>query len=175
MTPQASPVPPFSALQASLPTAYFHDCYTVTLPPDARSPLEIYLSVVSRTPRWVDALMRVRNWVVARLGLKDLGPLSGVDLRQPASAYHVGDQLGIFKLQALHPQEVILGENDRHLDVKVSVAKQDEPGRSVVSVSTVVHVHNRLGRLYMLFVAPAHRVIAPATVARLAPVPSQAA
>ena len=37
-----------------------------------------------------------------------------------------------------------------------------------VAMSTVVHVHNALGRIYMLGVTPAHRVIAPAVVARLA-------
>jgi hypothetical protein len=166
-TARASEVPPFSALQASLPTAYFHDCYTVDLPPDDRSPLALYLSVVARTPGWIDFLMRVRNQVVARLGLKDMGALSGIDRSKPAEAYRIGDQAGIFKLLALHPDEVILGETDTHLDVKVSVARQRTAHGTAVSVSTVVHVHNAMGRVYMFFVTPAHRVIAPATVARI--------
>jgi hypothetical protein len=167
---QPSEVPPFSALRDSLPTAYFHDCYTVDLPPDGRSPLEIYLGIVSRTPRWVDALMSLRNRVVAQLGLKHMGALSGIDRAKPASAYAIGDQAGIFKLLDIHPDEVILGETDSHLDVKVSIARQVKPGgvAVTVSVSTVVHVHNVWGRVYMFFVAPAHRIIAPATVSRIA-------
>lgn len=167
MPARPSTTPAFSALGASLPTAYFHDCYTISLPRDARSPMALYLSVVSRTPRWIDFLMGVRNWVVARLGLKDMGALSGIDRDKPADAYRIGDQAGIFKLQELHPQEVILGETDKHLDVRISVVKQDTPTGTDVSVSTVVHVHNWLGRLYMLFVTPAHKVIAPATVSRI--------
>jgi len=167
MNVQTAEVPIFSALSESLHTAYFYDCYSVELPPDSRSPLELYLSVVSRTPRWIDFLMNMRNKIVMPMGLKDMGPLSGIDHHKSPQAYRVGDQAGIFKIFELHEREVILGETDRHLDVKISVAKQDKPGCTVVSVSTVVHVHNLMGRLYMLFVTPAHRIIAPATVSKL--------
>ena len=111
--------------------------------------------------------MTLRNKIVARLGLKDMGPLRGIDPRKPSGAYRIGDQAGIFKILELHEREVILGETDKHLDVMISVTKQDMPGCTVASVSTVVHVHNVMGRLYMLFVTPAHRIIAPATVSRL--------
>lgn len=164
----ATKVPVFSALNACLRTAYFYDCHAIQLPPDSRSPLELYLNVFSRTPRWIDCLMNVRNKVAVRLGLKDMGSLSSVERDKPAQTYRIGDQAGIFKLLELHAHEVILGETDKHLDVKVSVAKQDQPGCTVVSVSTVVHVHNFMGRLYMFFVTPAHRIIAPATVSKLA-------
>lgn len=169
MHAQATDVPAFSALSESLRTAYFYDCYSVELPTDSRSPLELYLSVVSQTPRWVDFLMNIRNKVVARLGLKDMGPLSGIDPQKPPQAYRVGDKAGIFKVLELHEREVILGETDRHLNVKISVTTQDKPGCTVASVSTVVHVHNLMGRIYMFFVTPAHRIIAPATVSKLGP------
>ncbi|WP_273595104.1 DUF2867 domain-containing protein [Roseateles koreensis] len=148
-------------------TAYFHDCYSVELPVDERSPLELYLSVVSHTPGWIDALMKLRNKIVARLGLKDLGALSHIDPGKPAQDYRVGDQAGIFKLLEIHEHEVVLGETDKHLDVKISVTRQDLPSGVVVSVATVVHVHNAMGRVYMFFVKPAHRIMAPATVSRL--------
>jgi len=169
MNVKVSEVPSFSTVQGSLRTAYFFDCYSVELAPDSRTPLELYLSVVSRTPRWIEFLMSVRNRIVALFGLKNVGALSGLKPNKPASAYRIGDQAGIFKLLELHEQEVVLGETDKHLDVKVSVTKQDKPGTTTVSVSTVVHVHNALGRLYMFFVTPAHRIIAPATVSKLVP------
>ena len=165
---QAAEVPSFSVLRDSLHSAYFYDCYSVELPPDDRSPLELYLSVVSRTPRWIDFLMNVRNKIVAQFGLKDMGALSGIEQSKPVDAYRIGDQAGIFKLLEFHQQEVILGETDKHLDVKISVAKQNKLGSTTVSVSTVVHVHNAMGRLYMFFVTPAHRIIAPATVSKIA-------
>jgi hypothetical protein len=167
MNAQATEIPSFSALRGSLRTAYFYDCYSVALPPDSRSPLELYLSVVSSTPRWIDFLMTVRNQIVSQVGLKNMGPLSGIDPNKPTMAYRIGDQAGIFKLLELHEREAILGETDKHLNVKISVAKEDKLGSTVVSVSTVVHVHNALGRMYMFFITPAHRIIAPATVSKL--------
>ena len=166
-TVKTSEVPSFSALSDSLRSAYFYDCYTVALPPDDRSPLELYLSVVSRTPRWIEFLMNVRNKIVGQLGLKDMGALRAIDRSKPAHAYRIGDQIGIFKLLELHEHEVILGETYAHLDVKISVAKQNQLGSTSVFVSTVVHVHNTMGRLYMFFVTPAHRIIAPATISNV--------
>jgi hypothetical protein len=166
-TVQTSEVPSFSALSDSLGSAYFYDCYTVALPQDGRSPLELYLSVVSRTPRWIEFLMNVRNKIVGQLGLKDMGALRAIDQSKPAHAYRIGDQIGIFKLLELHEHEVILGETDTHLDVKISVVKQNQLGSTSVFISTVVHVHNSMGRLYMFFVTPAHRIIAPATISKV--------
>jgi hypothetical protein len=168
MNVQASQVPSFSAVRDSLHTAYFYDCYAIEIPPDSRSPLALYLDVVSRTPRWIDFLMKLRNKIVAQLGLKDMGRLSGIDSCKPVQSYGVGDRAGIFKVLELREHEVILGETDKHLDVKLSVTKQEVGACVVVSVSTVVHVHNFTGRLYMFFVKPAHRIIAPVTVSTLA-------
>lgn len=160
-------VPLFSALQPSLSTAYFYDCYVIELPPDGRSPLELYLSVASRTPLWIELLMNLRNTIVARIGLKDMGAMGAIEPNKAANAYRIGDQAGIFKLLEIHEHEVILGEIDKHLDVKISVVTQDQPGSTTILVSTVVHVHNALGRIYMFFVAPVHRIIAPATMSRV--------
>lgn len=168
MIAQACEVPPISALSDSLRTAYFFDCYSVEIPLDSRTPLELYLNVVSRTPPWIDFLMNVRNKIVASVGLKNMGALSGVSPSKAATEYRVGDQAGIFKLIETNDREVILGETDKHLDVRISVVKQQHQDRTIVSVSTVVHVHNLLGRIYMFFVTPAHRIIAPATISKLA-------
>jgi hypothetical protein len=161
-------IPPASAIAGELPGAYFHDCYAVPLNTDNRSALEIYLAVVAKTPRWVNTLMALRNRVVALVGLKNLGQLGAGTAAKPASSYQVGDRVGIFSLLLLTDNEIILGDCDRHLRVKVSLSKLTQAQRQSVVVATVVHVHNRLGRIYMLFVAPIHRLIAPAMLARIA-------
>ncbi|MOA52080.1 hypothetical protein D3C78_1753160 [compost metagenome] len=77
--------------------------------------------------------------------------------------------MGIFTLVCNTPEEVLLVDRDKHLDVYISLLCQavtaDSP-RTVV-LSTVVHPHNLLGRLYMLPVAPFHRFIAPIALGRL--------
>jgi len=155
-------VPAASVLVDEVGRSYFHDCYMAALPGAERSALAIFLDVVAATPRWVEAAMGLRNRIVERLGLKNLGHLGATQGGKPLSAYRVGDRVGIFTLLYLSEAEVVLGDADKHLDVKVSVLKQGQGAAATVAVSTVVHVHNALGRVYMFFVAPAHRVIAPA-------------
>ncbi len=160
-------IPAASRLHAVLPGAYFSDCWQTVLPPHRRTAMEMYLDTVRRTPRWVHFLMAVRNRVVALAGLKNLGSLDGVKAAKAAAEYRPGDRAGIFKVLSVSDDEVILGDDDRHLRVQVSVCKVREEGRDAVAVSTVVHLHGLLGRLYMIPVAPIHKLIVPAVLRRL--------
>jgi hypothetical protein len=159
-------VPAASALRGELHDAYFHDCYELDIDPGDRTALAMYLAVMANTPAWVDALMATRNRIVGRLGLKDLGRMRAIDGHKTPDSYRIGDRAGIFTILAMSDEEVVLGDADKHLTVKVSVCKVAKAGRPRLAVSTVVHVHNALGRLYMFFVEPAHKVIAPAVLAR---------
>jgi hypothetical protein len=160
-------VPAESKLGALLPNAYFYDYYELVREFEAKSVLELYLDGLSRTPAWVNVLMSLRNRIVALFGLKDLGSLAAFEQAKPASAYREGDMLGIFSILHLSDNEIILGDSDRHLDVRVSVCKLERPGRGSVAVSTVVHVKNLLGCVYMLFVTPLHKCIVPAILAKI--------
>lgn len=157
-------VPASSQASLRLPRAYFHDCYQIAAP-GARSALELYLHVVSQTPGWVNSLMALRNWLVGLAGLKNLGHLGALGAAKPASEYRVGDRVGIFSLIYLSQDEVLLGDSDKHLDVVLSVCKAP---LGAVSVTTVVHVHNWLGRLYMLPVTPLHKIIVKTMLKRTA-------
>jgi hypothetical protein len=160
----ACPVPPASRLHARLAGADFGDAYCVGNPYPERPALALWMQTLGRTPRWVDMAMRARNAIVKRLGLKDLGAMSRIDHDRPLRDYRVGERVGIFTVLHINDDEVVMGDDDKHLDVQVSLLKTAD--RKVI-VSTVVHIHNALGRAYMLFVKPAHRVIAPAVLARI--------
>ena len=159
-------VPPSSRISHELQGAYFFDSYEMPLAHDGRSALDIYLMIITKMPSWINFLMTVRNRVVAVLGLKNLGHLGEFNQAKASSAYRVGDRVGIFSLLSISDDEIILGDSDKHLDVKVSVCKLVRQDRQSVAVTTVVHTHNLLGRIYMLFVAPVHRRIVPASLVR---------
>ena len=156
-------VPPQSEIAKRLPGADFHDCYEMAIAPTDESALALYLQVVATTPAWVNTLMALRNRIVRFVGLKNLGHLGDFKAGKAAGDYQVGDRVGIFSIRHLSEQEVILGDTDKHLNVEVSVCKLNDK----VAVSTIVHTHNTLGRFYMLFVAPIHRRIVPATLRQL--------
>jgi hypothetical protein len=162
--PRETVAPKDSLIAALLEGANFHDAWCVESDSAELSALEHFIKAVKTTPRWVEACMTLRNRVVSLFGLKDLGKLAA--LSRPAVAYQPGDRVGIFTLFENTFDEVLLGDKDKHLDVVLSVHRHPVPeaNRVLVTVTTVVHVKNSLGRLYMLPVAPMHRIIVPAVV-----------
>ena len=164
-----SEVPPGSAINERLPDAYFYDCYAISVSGTTGTALGLFLTALTNTPPWVKSLMALRNKIVRFIGLKDLGSLADLNPSKPASAYVPGDRVGIFTLISNSDHEALLGDNDKHLNVVLSVYKHPIGQHSVqtVSVTTVVHIHNLLGRIYMLPVRPLHRLIAPAVLARI--------
>ena len=164
--PHACEAPTGSLISPLLPGAYFHDANAIAVAGSQTTALDHFLQALRHTPRWVDTLMVLRNRVVSLLGLKDLGALSRLDPAKPGSAYAVGERVGIFTLIKNTPDEALLGDQDKHLDVTLSVHRAADPagGPSTVTVTTVVHVHNLLGKIYMLPVTPMHRIIGPAVL-----------
>lgn len=159
-------VPAASDIAKQLQGADFFDSYEMPLEHAGRSALEIYLGVIGKTPAWINFLMATRNLVVSLFGLKNLGHLGAVNQLKSASDYQIGDRVGIFTLLSITDNEVIMGDADKHLEVRISVCKLAQDGKESVATTTVVHIHNLLGRVYMLFVAPIHRLIVPAVLAR---------
>jgi hypothetical protein len=160
----ATTVPDESALQATLANADFYDAYEAPLSAAMLSPTEIFLRASRSTPQWVDDLMAIRNRIVRLFGLKDVGAMKVV--AKASDAYEVGDRLGIFSIFGKTEKELLLGIDDRHLDVRVSVLKSQRNGLPHYVVSTVVHVHNLLGRVYMAPVGRIHPFVVRSMMGR---------
>lgn len=114
--------------------------------------------------------MTARNRLGRIVGLKDLGTLSEVAAGKAASAYQPGERVGIFTVFENTFDEALIGDEDKHLNVVLGIhrkAHSDEK-RVSITVTTVVHVKNMLGSIYMLPVKPMHRLITPAVLANLA-------
>ena len=91
--------------------AQFVDAYRVAVGGhalDARTAAE---KIFARSPRWIEALLRLRNLVVAPFGLKTSGR------GEPAS----GGMVGIFPVVSETPERLVAGFNDHHLDFRVVV------------------------------------------------------
>jgi len=146
-----------------VPGSYFHDAWAVPAGDPGLSALGQFLKAAGQTPRWVSACMSLRNRVVSLFGLKNLGGLENLPHHKAEADYRPGDRVGIFTLFENTPDEVLLGDRDKHLDVTLSVHLTPQPatGALLITLTTVVRVHNLLGRAYMLPVTPMHRLIAP--------------
>lgn len=167
--PSESAAPQNSRIASRLAGASFHDSWSITSSDTRLSSLGHFIAAAKDTPRWIDMCMRARNRMGRIVGLKDLGTLSGVAADKSALDYQPGDRVGIFTVIENTFDEALIGDDDKHLKVVLSVHRQEHAGEGLVSITitTVVHVKNRLGSLYMLPVKPMHRLIAPAVLASI--------
>jgi hypothetical protein len=106
-----------------------------------------------KVPRWAIVLMKIRNNVVKIFGLKT-GKNENVN---EVACYPVGSKAGYFTVTARNANEIVMGENDRHLCFRASVLVDRE--QSFIYLTTIVRFHNIWGRIYFLPVKPFHRLI----------------
>ena len=75
-------------------------------------------------PKWADSLMLIRDKVVGVFGLKTSEQLTA-EARNPDNfKFQVGEQLDIFKVYAKTENELVLGDDDKHLSFRVSLFLQ---------------------------------------------------
>ena len=118
----------------------------------------------SSGPQWVGKLLTLRNKIVSIFGLKTSGDNSNRQNQFEYFRCEPGEQLGLFKVLSKTENEVILGEDDKHLNFRVSLFLErqlNETTNKNLTVSTTVKFNNWFGRLYFLSVRPFHKLIVP--------------
>jgi hypothetical protein len=159
----AVPVPSDSVLAPLYVGADLLDAFAIHLPAGASDDLEVLARAGFERPAgWIRALTRVRDAMMATVGVKSSRAIG-------AAAAARGPVIGYFPLLSKSTGELVVGEDDRHLDFRVAILLRTGAGggRELVVV-TVVHCHNRLGRTYLAVIAPFHRVIARANLEQAA-------
>jgi len=134
------------------------DAFAVRLPDNAIDDPELLARFLfAHQAGWVMHLLKLRDALVARFGLK-----TSAQLRKEA-ATGSRERVDIFRIYTRSVREIILGEDESHLDFRLSVLQQTRDignGRArYLVLSTVVHCHNGLGRFYILAIAPFHRAV----------------
>lgn len=163
-------VPPTdSRIASQLTGASFYDAWSIEASDSGQSALAHFIAAAKRTPRWIEQCMIARNRAGQMVGLKNLGTLSSVDSDKPALAYQAGERIGIFTVIENNMDEALIGDEDKHLNVVLSIHRQPHAHSQLatITITTVVHVKNLLGRIYMLPVKPMHRLIVPSVLARI--------
>jgi hypothetical protein len=130
---------------------FLADAFTLRLPPGAiGDPEQLARFIFSHQAPWVGRLLGLRDTLVSVFGLKTAGQLATAG----------GARIAIFKIYERRAHEIILGEDDKHLDFRLSILlRHDVDGAPQVVMSTVVHCHNLLGRSYIRLIAPFHRMV----------------
>ena len=160
-------VPVGSKLKEKYGTASYQDCFKQALSlSEVRGPVGLFFGILHPEPKWVGALMGVRNFIVGFFGLETTaGNASG--LQKPEANYQVGDKIDFFKIISLSENEVIVTANDTHLDSTFSLYVEKTGNEREAYMTSIVETKGRLGDIYMFFVAPFHRLIVSRLIKRL--------
>lgn len=136
----------------------FYDTRGIDLP-QPMTALEAW-SLAMRHPLPGMALaFRIRDAISARFGVKRIGGFSG----RLDQAPQLGDRLDFFVVERIEPEILTLSERDRHLDVVTCITTHGQR----LTITSSVKVHNGFGRLYMIPVAPMHRLIVSTMMRRM--------
>jgi hypothetical protein len=154
-------VTPDPGCGALLPEAQFIDAHCVDIGDTDISAREACIRMVLHPPRWVDALIRLRNLLVTPFGLKTSGE----------GAPAPGGLIGLFPVVSETRERLVAGFNDYHLDFRlvVDVATAAE-GRQIIS-TTLVRTHNFLGRAYLALIMPFHKLVVRGMMRQIAEAP----
>ncbi len=138
-------LPSNSLLHSYIQPGDFLDCYTcpTALPVDAAAARAMAF------PFWASWLLRLRNILVAPLGLTNDVPK--------------GEKIGPFPIDQRNEQEIILGLDDSHLNFRISILTTG----TEAYCATWVHRNNWLGRIYLAAIMPFHILIVRNAVSQI--------
>lgn len=108
------------------------------------------------SPKWIENLLSLRNKVASILGLKIGKDALG---KQDLDSFNmeIGEQIGLFKLLQKNKSELIFGEDDKHLNFKISLLLDDL--KQSLTITTAVNFNNWFGKLYFTIIKPFHKII----------------
>jgi hypothetical protein len=143
---------------ALLAGAQFADAYSIAVDGGALDARQAAERMITRQPRWAEALLALRNILVRPFGLKTSG----------ASRTAPREMIGIFPVVSETPDRLVAGFNDSHLDFRLVVDVAPLGDRQRVTATTLVLTHNWLGQSYLALILPFHRLIVRAMLRRVA-------
>lgn len=139
------------------------DCQSVALPGPITA-LEAWRRVMAKPLPGLRLAFWLRDAISARFGVARIGGFSAAAVGNP----QVGEHLDFFLIEHISDTVLALTARDRHLDVMTCVTVEAARGGVTrLTITASVVTHNTFGRLYMIPVAPAHRLIVWAMLQRL--------
>ncbi len=164
-------LPKNSLLYQNKNSFHYVDSYSAPLETThAIHPADAAKAFFSTGPKWIDKLFAFRNTVASFFGLKTPKKNKREEMLRNFTC-QPGEKVGLFQIFSRTDSEVILGEDDKHLNFRVSLflhSVDNDSSKKNLTISTTVTFHNFLGRFYFLPVRPFHKLIVPAMLKSMA-------
>ena len=126
-------------------------------------PDDIMVNFWTDFPNWVNALFKLRDFLVKFVGLK--GSESD-NLEEFEKCIRTGGTYGFVSVPAKSDKETVLLLSDKHLDAYLSVHVESKVNHKTISAITLVNFKNKLGRVYFFIIRPFHGLIAKSLLKR---------
>jgi Protein of unknown function (DUF2867) len=155
---------PQHSLLANTPCDYSDSFEGILTSKNQIHSIDLGKSFFSSAPKWVDYLFELRNKIVSLIGLKT--SVKSKNRQEQLSEFNClpGERLGLFKVFERNTDEVILGEDDKHLNFRISLFLESNslrPNEYKITITTTVLLHNKFGKLYFAIIRPFHQMIVP--------------
>jgi hypothetical protein len=129
--------PENTLINNDMDTIDFFDSYSIKKASDY-SVNEITTKIFT-LPNWIKMLLKIRHYLIVK-------PFKLSSGKQEVPILYKNDN------------EIVIGENDKHLYYRVSVYKKTGQN-SEIYLTTNVKFNNMLGRVYFAFVKPFHKLV----------------
>lgn len=130
----------------ALPSVDYFDVFSTYVGRDVSLEEVARRVFAGRPPR----LMWLRDALVRPFGLK-----TSPSGHRPPPRFLPGERIGLFTLFERNEEELLLGEDDRHLDFRVCLRVAGEEA----SLATAVRFRSPFGRAYFFLIRPFHALV----------------
>ncbi|MEM1321815.1 MAG: DUF2867 domain-containing protein [Bacteroidota bacterium] len=163
-----SQIPPNSMIASALDRIDYQDAFAIQLKqiqqlPPAKLPPLFFRAL----PKWFGVLIFIRERIASWLGLKTA---AGIDIGRQLKDFtgEPGQSIALFHILGNSENEILSGEDDQHLDFRLSFFSTPQAEGTEIMLATTVQMNNWIGKLYFLPVGVVHRLIVPLILKRMA-------
>jgi len=115
-----------------------HHCDSYMLICHKEQSIDSLVTEVFRVPFWVEVLMRIRDSIVHIFGLKT-GKSKNINA---LNDYPIGSKAIYFTVIDRNNDEIVMAENDKHLNFRTSLLKMQNGQGSAIYLTTIVQFNN---------------------------------
>ena len=162
---RAAALPAESGIASWFTGADLADSFAITLPSSAtRDVLALSRFLLGDPAPWFTVLLGLRDGIVRLFGIKTRQQI------REAPRVENEDRIDFFRIRSVSGTEVIVGDDDKHLDFRASILlrRRDAESSDELLMTTAVHCHNLPGRTYLAVILPFHRLIVRSMLNRAA-------
>lgn len=157
-------IPEDSQVNKYLPADYSDVFACETISNALPTPDDIVISLFTDMPGWVNALFKLRHFLVRFVGLKG----GDSDTNRLKECIRTGGRYGFVSVSDKNDHETVLLLEDKHLNAYLSIhVAETGINKRIVSLITVVHFNNKLGNIYFAVIKPFHKIVVKGMLKRV--------